>query len=89
MTNPKLAEAWQRYRRLMKIMLGITALALVAGFAWLWLTDTPMRWPFMPAVALAVAGSLMLSAALMGLVFFSSLSGADDELSGPENDRPL
>lgn len=85
MNDSRKAEAWRRYRRLLKIMAGITALMLLLGFIWLWATDTPLHGPFIGAVIVAVAGSLMLSAALMGLVFFSSMSGADDE-AGP-NDR--
>lgn len=67
----------------MRIMLAVTAVALAAGFAWLHATDTPLHWQFLLAVAFAIAGSLMLSAALMGLVFLSSAIGADEDAANP------
>jgi peptidoglycan/LPS O-acetylase OafA/YrhL len=77
------AEAWRRYRRLLKIMLGVTAAAIAAAFAFLHATGSPMPWPFLLAVAIAIAGSLMLAAALMGLVFLSSTIGADENAHTP------
>lgn len=79
----RIQDGWRQYRRLLKIMGIITAAALVAAFAWLYATGTPMRWQFLLAVSLAIAGSLMLSAALMGLVFLSSAIGADDDATTP------
>jgi hypothetical protein len=53
----------------------------------LWATDTPMPLPLVLAVTGAIAGTLMLSAALMGLAFFSAASGADEEAAsgGPRD----
>jgi membrane protein YdbS with pleckstrin-like domain len=78
------AEAWRRFRRLMLLMLVASALVLALALAWLAATGTPLPWPFVAAVAVAVVGSMMLAAALMGLVFFSNASGAD---SAPEEPR--
>ncbi len=86
MKNPHLTRAWAQYKRLLLIMAAITLAAILVGFGWLYATDTPMPLHFIIAISLAIGGSLMLSAALMGLVFFSNASGADDEVIG--NDAP-
>lgn len=74
----RMLEARRRFARLMKLMFGASLVTLVGAFAWLHATDTPMPLPFLGAIAVAVVGSLMLAAALMGLVFFSAASGADE-----------
>lgn len=76
----RMLQARRRFVRLMKLMFGASLVTLLAAFAWLYATDTPMPLPFLGAIAVAVIGSLMLAAALMGLVFFSAASGADDEV---------
>lgn len=76
----RMAEARRRYARLMKLMFGASLVTLLLAFAWLYATDTPMPLPFLGAIAVAVIGSLMLAAALMGLVFFSAASGADESV---------
>jgi hypothetical protein len=73
------ADAKRRYKRLMVTMLAITVALIGVSFAWLAATGTPMRLHFLLAVSLGIFFSLMLGAALMGLVFFSNASGADDE----------
>ena len=78
----RMLEARRRFFLLMKLMLGTCAVVLVVAFAWLHSTGTPLPWPFIGAIVVAVVGSLMLAAALMGLVFFSSASGADDDVDG-------
>lgn len=76
----RMAEARRRFVRLMKLMFGASLVTLLLAFAWLYATGTPMPLPFLGAIAVAVIGSLMLAAALMGLVFFSAASGADDSV---------
>jgi len=76
----RLAEARHRFGRLMKLMFAASLLVLVAAYAWLLATDTPMPLPFLGAIAVAVVGSLMLAAALMGLLFFSAASGVDESV---------
>lgn len=78
----RMLEARRRFARLMKLMLGACAVVLVAAFTWLHSTGTPMPLSFIGAIVVAVVGSLMLAAALMGLVFFSAASGADDDADG-------
>lgn len=78
----RMIEARRRFALLMKLMLGVCAVVLVAAFSWLHSTGTPMPLPFIGAIVVAVVGSLMLAAALMGLIFFSAASGADDDADG-------
>ena len=73
------ADAKRRYKRLMRTMFGITLALIGISFAWLLATDTPMHLHFLIAVGLGIFFSLMLGAALMGLVFFSNASGIDDD----------
>lgn len=75
----RLAEARRRFFLLMKVMLCASLVVLAGAFAWLHATGAPMPLHLMLAVTIAVVGSLMLAAALMGLVFFSSASGADED----------
>lgn len=75
-------EAWARYRRLMRTMLVAVVVVLGLAFTWLAATGTPMSVHFVIAVALGVGASLMLTAALMGLLFLSSSTGADDNAGG-------
>lgn len=72
-----MAEAKRRFRLLLKIMAGITFFTLVAAFAWLASTDTPLTLHLAAAVTLAVIGSMAMAAVLMGLIFFSHASGTD------------
>lgn len=78
--------ARQRFFKLMKIMLAASGVVLLVAIAALKATGTPMPLHFLLAISIAVVGSLMLSAALMGLLFFSSASGADDQ--APEERKP-
>ncbi len=80
----RMADARKRFFLLMKIMLAVTSLVLVLAFTWLHQTGTPLPIQFIFAISFAVIGSLMLAAALMGLVFFSHASGADD---APDRDH--
>jgi len=81
----RMAGARRRFFALMKVMLGATALVLMLAFVWLYQTDTPLPFHFIAAISIAVIGSLMLAAVLMGLIFFSHASGADD--SPEQHDR--
>lgn len=83
MTTPspaelRMREAKRRFARLMWLMLLATVVVLALAFTWLHRTGTPLPLHFIAAISIAVIGSFMLAAALMGLVFFSHASGADD-----------
>jgi hypothetical protein len=77
-------NAWARYRRLMRWMallslttgiIGIVALRLSVG-------DT-VTIHMMIATAAGMGGAVMLTAALMGLVFLSSGTGHDEAIEDP------
>lgn len=72
----------------MLVMVAATLLVLIGAFTWLYSTGTPMPFHFIVAVSLAVVGSMMLAAVLMGLIFFSSASGSDSNHDPHDSNRP-
>lgn len=78
--------AWTRYRTLMSWMVLASALTAGAGLVYLkWsLGDVPMHMAIAAIIGLFV--SVMLAAALMGLVFLSAGSGHDDTVMNPADD---
>lgn len=79
--------AWSRYWRLMRWMLAaalvVTAVALFA----FWWNNGMVSIHFFIATAAAIIGAIMLTAALMGLVFLSSGSGHDEAIEDPFEDE--
>ena len=73
-------SAWAPFRRLMRVVALSALLAVIAALAWLQASGAPARWELWLAVAGGVAGSVLLSGALMGLVFVSNRSGHDDSV---------
>jgi len=75
------AHAWARYRRLMKGMALFTTSVVVltlGGFYWF---NGMVSVHFFIATALGIGVMMMLTAALMGLVFLSSGTGHDESVS--------
>ena len=75
------AHAWARYKRLMKWMAAFTlgiVLIVLGVFYW---QNGPVSIHFFIATALGVGFAVMLTAALMGLVFLSSGTGHDESVS--------
>ncbi len=82
--NPDYAGfAWRRYRRLMLWMTVASALAVVVGLGALRLLVGPIPGIIMGLVAGGIFFSVLLAAALMGLVFLSSGSGHDESIGDP------
>ena len=80
--DPKLAAfAWARYRRLMRFMLAVTILMVVAAVAVLYRNNGPVSIHFYIATALGIGAMMLLTSALMGLVFLSSGTGHDEAIS--------
>ena len=76
------AFAWAHYRRLMKWMALaalLTAAAAVGGLEYFY---GPLTWVAILAAIGGIGGSVMMAAALMGLVFLSSGTGHDDHVDG-------
>ena len=73
------ADAWARYRRLMLWMFGAAIAAVIGAIIYLKGQGGPFPIHMFIATVLGVGASVMLAAALMGLVFMSSGSGHDDD----------
>jgi hypothetical protein len=73
------AFAWARYRRLMMWMglaALLTALGAVAGLEYFY---GPLGWVAIAAAIGGIGGSVLMAAALMGLIFLSAGTGHDDQ----------
>ena len=83
--------AWARYRRLMRGMVLVSLIAVIIALAWLRFTlGDQFSIHMIIATAAGVGLSVMLGAALMGLVFLSSGSGHDEAIEDPfENDPDM
>ena len=81
------AHAWARYKRLMKGMGALTLAVLVVTLgAFYWFTGG-VSVHFFIATALGIGFMMMLTAALMGLVFLSSGTGHDEAVSDLTDDQ--
>ena len=82
------AAHWRWFRRLMAWMFAFSLTVVAVAVTWLVRTGTPMHLHFLIAMGLGITLSLMLGAALMGLVFVSSRTGIDDGvIELPEHDN--
>jgi preprotein translocase subunit SecG len=85
------AHAWGRYRRLMAWMAGAALLATAIVLGLLWQNNPHASIHLFIAAGGGVFFSVLLAAALMGLVFLSAGSGHDDVISDrleKERERP-
>ncbi|ALJ11299.1 MULTISPECIES: hypothetical protein [Sphingopyxis] len=81
--------AWARYRRLMKGMALVSFGAVLLALGWLRYTmGDALTIHMIIATAAGVGLSVLLGAALMGLVFLSSGSGHDEAIEDPFKDDP-
>lgn len=81
------AFAWARYKRLMRMMLLVTLAVVALVLGYLYVTDSALSIHFYIATGLGVGVAMMLTAALMGLVFLSNGTGHDDSISDPTDDE--
>lgn len=88
--NPEYAAfAWKRYKRLMWWMTLASTLATVGGLGALWIMAGPIPWLMILFTALGIFFSVLLAAALMGLVFLSAGSGHDEAIIDPFKDQGI
>jgi hypothetical protein len=80
------AFAWGRYKRLMLWMAVASAMATAGGLGILWWLQGPLPLLFMAFTAGGIFLSVMLAAALMGLVFLSSGTGHDEQIQDLSED---
>lgn len=73
-------HAWARYRRLMWAMSLVSLTATMLALAILWWERGPLPWLFMLFTAGGIFFSVLLAAALMGLVFLSAGTGHDERI---------
>lgn len=79
--NPENAAfAWARYRRLMRLMMGITLGTVIIAMTVIYRQVDDVSPHFFIATALGIGFSMLLMSALMGLVFLSSGTGHDDSV---------
>lgn len=74
------AFAWARWRRMMGFMVAVTLLTVGLALAWLSQSDEPVSIHFYIATGLGIGLMMLLTGALMGLVFLSNGTGHDDSI---------
>lgn len=72
------ADAWRKYKRLMRWMALAAVVAVLLALLFLRSTGGPMPIPMIIATIAGVGFSVLLGTALMGLVYFSNNSGHDE-----------
>ena len=80
--------AWTRYRRMMRWMAVVAALAIAAALFYLHSGGGVLTPAMIIATTAGVGFSVLLGTALMLLVFLSSGSGHDDDAGARHTDRP-
>lgn len=81
------AHAWGRYKRLLKNWGLVTLAVCLLAIVWLALAFGLPSIHLYIATVLGTAGVIMLTVALMGLVFLSSGTGHDEAVQEPDEDK--
>jgi hypothetical protein len=82
--DPHFAQfAWSRYMRLMRWMMLVTVTMVVGSVVLLYRSNGAISIHFYIATALGIGAAMLLTSALMGLVFLSSGTGHDEAVSDP------
>lgn len=74
------AFAWARYRRILAWMGLATVVVVGAAIAALEIWYGPLSWVAILAAVVGFGGTMMMAAALMGLMFLSSGTGHDEDV---------
>ncbi|MBX7482225.1 hypothetical protein [Qipengyuania qiaonensis] len=83
----KAAFAWARYRRIMRFMFLLTVGVVIVALALLYKHgDEEISIHYYIASALGIGFTMLLTSALMGLVFLSSGTGHDESIEDPLSD---
>jgi hypothetical protein len=86
--DPRLAaHAWRRFRRMMKLMAAVTAAAIACAMAFIYSQNGVQSVHLYVATALGIGVAMLLTGALMGLVFLSSGTGHDEAVEDPTPDE--
>lgn len=81
------AHAWARYKRLMRGMALFTLAVVVLTLGAFYWQNGPVSVHFFIATALGIGFAMLLTAALMGLVFLSSGTGHDESVADATDDQ--
>lgn len=73
--------AWRRYRGILKWMTLASTLVALIVLAILWWSSGPLPWLFAAFTFAGVFATMMMAAALMGLIFLSNGSGHDEAVN--------
>jgi hypothetical protein len=86
------AHAWRRFKMLMRLMLAVTTLVVIVAMVLIYFENGLESVHLYIATALGIGFAMLLTGALMGLVFLSSGSGHDqsvtDARSREDDDQP-
>lgn len=85
----KAAHAWARYRRIMRFMFMLTVGIVIIALALVYKFSGEVSIHYYIAVALGIGFTMLLTSALMGLVFLSNGTGHDASVDNklPRNDE--
>jgi hypothetical protein len=83
----KAAFAWARYRRLMRFMFLLTVGTVIIAIAILYKYNGMVSVHFYIATALGIGFAMLLTSALMGLVFLSNGTGHDATVTDLSDDK--
>jgi archaellum biogenesis protein FlaJ (TadC family) len=81
------AAAWARYKQIMSWMAIAAVVAVLLALIWLRSTGVTMPVHMVIATVAGVGLSVLLGTGLMGLAYFSSISGHDEEASSSDEYR--
>ena len=82
------AYAWARFRRIMRFMFLLTVGIVIIALTLLWkFGEEEVSIHFYIASALGIGFTMLLTSALMGLVFLSSGTGHDESIEDPLRDE--
>jgi uncharacterized membrane protein len=74
------SHAWKRFRRILWAMAAAAMAISLAVVAFLWWSSGPLPWVFIGLTIFGVWATIMMAAALMGLMFLSSGTGHDHQV---------
>jgi len=77
------AEAWARYKRMMRWMVLAAIVAILLSLIYLKSSGEPVPLHMMIATIAGVGLTILVGTGLMGLVFLSNRSGHDEDAGGP------
>jgi hypothetical protein len=81
------AKAWARYKQTMKWMALAAVVTVLLALIWLKSFGEPVPIHMEIATILGVGLSVLVGTGLMGLIFASNRSGADDEAARPPDEK--